>query len=52
VLADKGTKESVMFNNGGLQYWALDVNGKKIGVPIKASSIYLKPTLKLFKETI
>jgi hypothetical protein len=49
VLADKGTKESVMFNNGGLQYWALDVNGKKIGVPIKASSIYLKPTLKLLE---
>jgi hypothetical protein len=50
VSADKGTKESVMFNKGGLHYWALDEKGKKVGVPIKASSIYLKPTLKLLEN--
>jgi len=50
ISADKGTKESVMFNKGGLHYWALDENGKKAGVPIKASSIYLKPTLKLLED--
>ncbi|MDB5122418.1 MAG: hypothetical protein JWP94_547 [Mucilaginibacter sp.] len=50
VMADKGTKESVMFNKGGLHYWALDENGKKTGVPIKASSIYNKPTLKLLED--
>jgi len=47
VTADKGSMESVMFNKGGLHYWAIDENGKKTGVPIKASSIYSKPTLKL-----
>ncbi|MCR8559042.1 relaxase/mobilization nuclease domain-containing protein [Mucilaginibacter sp. BJC16-A38] len=50
VMADKGTKESVMFKNGGLHYWVIDKNGKKTGVPIKASSIYNKPTLKLLDE--
>ncbi|MDB5089903.1 MAG: hypothetical protein JWR09_3897, partial [Mucilaginibacter sp.] len=49
VMADKGTKESVMFKNGGLHYWVIDKNGKKTGVPIKASSIYNKPTLKLLE---
>jgi hypothetical protein len=49
VTADKGSKESVMFNNGGLHYWIIDKNGKKTGVPIKASSIYSKPTLKLLE---
>ena len=50
VMADKGTKESVMFKNGGLHYWVVDKNGKKTGVPIKASSIYNKPTLKLLED--
>lgn len=50
VSADKGTKESIMFNKGGLRYWAIDKNGNKIGVPIKASSIYTKPTLKLLED--
>ncbi|MDB5109907.1 MAG: hypothetical protein JWR67_1021 [Mucilaginibacter sp.] len=49
VTADKGSKESVMFNNGGLHYWVIDKSGKKTGVPIKASSIYSKPTLKLLE---
>ncbi|MGI8636761.1 MAG: relaxase/mobilization nuclease domain-containing protein, partial [Segetibacter sp.] len=30
----------------GLTYRILDENGKKIGVPIKASDFYIKPTLK------
>lgn len=50
VTADKGSKDSVMFNKGGLHYWAIDQNGKRIGVPIKASSIHLKPTLKLLEN--
>jgi len=45
VMADKGKKESVMFKKGGLHYWVIDKNGKKTGVPIKASSIYNTPTL-------
>jgi len=46
VLADRGSKNSRMFAGNGLLYWALDKNGKKTGVPIKASSIYGKPILK------
>jgi len=49
-MADKGTKESIMFNKGGLRYWAIAKNGDKIGVPIKASSMYSKPTLKLLED--
>lgn len=49
VTADKGSKESTMFKNGGLNYWVTDGNGHKIGVPIKASSIYQKPTLKILE---
>jgi hypothetical protein len=50
VLADRGNKESVMYDKGGLRYWALNQMGEKIGVPIKASSIYKKPTLKLLED--
>ncbi|UEG54901.1 relaxase/mobilization nuclease domain-containing protein [Mucilaginibacter daejeonensis] len=46
VTADRGGKESKMFEKNGLVYWALDVKGGKIGVPIKASSIYGKPTIR------
>lgn len=49
VTADKGSKESTMNKNGGLNYWVTDGNGHKIGVPIKASSIYQKPTLKILE---
>ena len=50
INADRGSKESVMFIKGGLHYWVIDSNGKKLGVPIKASSIYTKPTLKLLED--
>jgi hypothetical protein len=49
VTADRGSKASVMFKNGGLNYWITDARGEKVGVPIKASSIYQKPTLKLLE---
>jgi hypothetical protein len=45
VVADRGAKDSRMFEKKGLVYWTLDEKGNKIGVPIKASSIYGKPTL-------
>jgi hypothetical protein len=50
IAADRGSRESVMFKNKGLLYWALDGHGKKQGVPIKASSLYQKPTLKLLED--
>lgn len=46
VTADRGSKDSRMYEKNGLVYWVLDEKGNKLGVPIKASSIYGKPTLK------
>ncbi|MCT1523866.1 relaxase/mobilization nuclease domain-containing protein [Sphingobacterium hotanense] len=50
VLADRGGENSRVFKSGGLVYRVLDEQGNPIGVPIKASDIYSKPTLK-FLET-
>jgi len=50
VIADCGTEDSKMFQKNGLLYRLLDRHGKKIGVPIKASSIYGKPTLKFLES--
>ena len=49
ISADRGPENSKMFAKNGLVYYLLD-NGKKIGVPIKASSIYGKPTLKFLES--
>jgi hypothetical protein len=45
VLADRGNEDSRIFKAKGLVYRILDENGKPIGVPIKASDFYYKPTL-------
>jgi hypothetical protein len=45
IIADSGAENTRMFKNKGLQYSIIDERGKKIGVPVKASSIYNKPTL-------
>ena len=50
IEADRGAKESRMFQKRGLIYWALDSKGNKVGVPIKASSIYNRPTLNNLEE--
>lgn len=50
VQADRGAKDSQMFAREGLMYWITDAQGNKTGVPIKASSIYGKPTLKTLEE--
>jgi hypothetical protein len=50
VLADRGNEDSKMFKAKGLMYRILDENGKPIGVPIKASLFYNKPTLKFLEE--
>lgn len=50
VHADRGTEESRVFKNKGLLYKILDKNSKPVGVPIKASAFYSKPTLKFLKE--
>ncbi|WP_111672756.1 relaxase/mobilization nuclease domain-containing protein [Algoriphagus litoralis] len=46
VEADRGEPDSNRYKRGGLVYQVLDSAGTKKGVPIKASSFYLKPTLK------
>jgi hypothetical protein len=50
VLADRGSENSKIFSSGGLVYHILNENSKPIGVPIKASSFYNKPTLKFLEE--
>ncbi len=46
VVADRGKEEGRIYKKGGLVYRILDENGKKVGVPIKASSFWCKPILK------
>jgi hypothetical protein len=50
VMADSGTEESFVYQKKGLYYRALDETGNKIGVPIKASLFYQKPTLNFLNE--
>lgn len=50
VMADRGTEQSRVFKNQGLNYRILDDQGKPIGVPIKASAFYNKPTLKFLQN--
>ncbi|WEK17883.1 MAG: relaxase/mobilization nuclease domain-containing protein [Candidatus Pedobacter colombiensis] len=46
LIADRGKEESDMFQNKGLIYSLIGSNGEKIGVPIKSSAFYSKPTLR------
>jgi len=46
IIADRGAEGSHIYANNGLVYRMLDANKKKVGIPIKASIIYNKPTLK------
>lgn len=45
LTADRGKENSQIHKMNGLVYRVLDEKGNKIGVPVKASSIYSKPTL-------
>lgn len=46
VAADRGGEDSRTYRRNGLTYRILDERGNKIGVPIKASDFYNKPTLE------
>jgi hypothetical protein len=50
VTADLGKEGSQMNLKKGLLYSLIDENGKRVGVPIKASSIYRKPTLRYLEK--
>jgi hypothetical protein len=50
VVADKGEPDSRLNLRRGLQYQVLDESGNRIGVPIKASSFHMRPTLTLLAD--
>jgi hypothetical protein len=50
ITADRGNTGSRIFEKKGLVYRILNEKGNKIGVPIKASLIYSKPTLKYLEK--
>ncbi|HEY0056532.1 MAG TPA: relaxase/mobilization nuclease domain-containing protein [Pedobacter sp.] len=45
VVADPGRENTLMFQKNGLMYSIINEKGEQVGVPIKGSSIYNKPTL-------
>jgi hypothetical protein len=50
LTADRGREGGIIFQKRGLVYRVLDEDGNKIGVPVKSSSIYSKPTLAYLEE--
>jgi hypothetical protein len=50
VMADRCRETSRVYQNNGLLYRILDEQGQSVGVPIKASSFYNKPTLSFLEE--
>jgi len=50
VVADRGAESSRINQNNGLVYRILNERGEKVGVPIKASDFYNKPTLSFLQE--
>lgn len=46
VIAIRGAEHTAMFEKKGLMFSLMDKNGKAVGVPIKASTFYCKPTLR------
>lgn len=45
IVADRGSKDSRTYQHHGLVYRVLDDKGNKVGVPVKASDYFFKPTL-------
>lgn len=50
IVADRGAEQSRIHQNDGLVYHILDNRGSRVGVPIKASDFYNKPTLASLRE--
>jgi len=50
VIADPGKEGGRMWKFNGLIYQVLDAQGKKVGMPIKASSMYGNPTRATLEE--
>ena len=50
VRADRGSVNSFLYQKKGLIYHALNEGGKSIGIPVKASQLYGKPTLPFLEK--
>ncbi len=50
VVAHRGEKDSLLYKKRGLVFNFLDSNNQRIGVPIKASSFYSRPTLNKLEK--
>ncbi len=50
VRAERGKENSRMFERKGLLYSIIDQKGNCIGIPLKASAIYGKPTLAFLEK--
>jgi hypothetical protein len=50
VIADNGKEGSIVRAKNGLRYSIVDSKGQPIGIPIKASAIYGKPTLSFLQN--
>ena len=50
VMVDQGSDRSRMYIHKGLLYRLLDDQGNKVGVPIKASALYSKPTFRNLQQ--
>lgn len=50
VIALRGAEHTPMYENKGLMFSLLDGKGNPVGVPVKASSFYCKPTLRNLEQ--
>lgn len=50
VFADRGSEGSRIYQGHGLTYRIIDTQGNKVGVPIKASDFYSRPTLSNLEQ--
>ncbi|WP_289035032.1 relaxase, partial [uncultured Flavobacterium sp.] len=50
IMAQRGDENSRVYRHSGLLYRVIDPHGNPVGVPIKASLFYSKPTLKNLQE--
>jgi hypothetical protein len=51
IVADRGGENTLMREKGGLIYSLINNKGEQMGIPIKASAIYNKPTLVNLQAT-
>lgn len=50
VMAYRGTPQSKMYANKGLLYSLIDDQGNRMGIPVKASALYGKPTMAFLEK--